>query len=105
MKKISTTYLEKRHPELSRLMCIICMLTPEYTYYEAQLQYRDLWATGGHPHIIICCPNGTIHQMYLDSEGHPFYERMAPSYKIYQTSQKGRYKYSLERADYSIPLF
>ena len=55
MKRITPDYISSRHASLARLMYAVGLMPDSFTYYEARFQYRDPWATGGYPHIIVIC--------------------------------------------------
>lgn len=105
MKEITPAYIWTRHPDLARLMSAVGLLQYSFVFYEARFQYRDPWATGGYPHIIVACPNNTLHRIYLDKEFRPFYEQLPASFKIYSTGQGDQYEYILSQVGQSMALF
>lgn len=105
MKKITPAYIWTRHPDLGRLMSAVGLFQNSFVFYEARFQYRAPWATGGYPHIIVQCPDNTLHRIYLDKEFRPFYEQLPASFKIYSTGQGDQYEYILSQTGLSIALF
>ena len=77
------------------------LINSEYAYYEARYQYRDSWATGGYPHIIVACPNGILYRVYIDKELNPFYEQVSPEMHIFRTAFGDQYEYILSQ--YGLP--
>ena len=101
MRKITTKYIFDRHPNLGWLVYNLWSINSEYAYYEARYQYRDSWATGGYPHIIVACPNGILYRVYIDKELNPFYEQVSPEMHIFRTAFGDQYEYILSQ--YGLP--
>lgn len=104
MKRITTDYIRSRHPFLGRLMQSVGLLQGYFAFYEARFQYRDQWASGGYPHIIVACPNNTLYRIYINKEFRPFYEQLPESFKIYSTGQGDQYEYVLTQNGLSVPI-
>lgn len=105
MKRITPDYISSRHASLARLMYAVGLMQDTFTYYEARFQYRDPWATGGYPHIIVECPNNTLHRIYIDKESKAFYEQLPSEMHICSTGFGDQYEYVLTQYGISQSLF